>query len=263
MNPVVIWLIGWACASLVMIGVWAWQLRFGKAGIVDVVWTFLVGGLAIAFAATGSGLWERRIIIAALAAFWSLRLGIFLWIRVQSHAEDSRYAAIKEQWGDQAGRRMLMFFQYQAFGAALFSLPMLVAAANAEPLSWVDGVGVGVFLIAAIGEAIADQQLAGFKRNPANRGLVCDRGLWKFSRHPNYFFEWMHWWAYVALAWFAPWGWLAWLGPIAMFYFIVFVTGIPPAERQSLQSRGDAYREYQRRTSSFFPWPPRRSSVQS
>ena len=263
MNPGLLWLVGWGAAACVMVGVWWVQRRWGNAGIVDVVWSYLVGILAIMFAWGSDGLPTRRIIVALLAAFWSIRLGTYLWIRVRSHKEDGRYAALKEQWGDQASRRMLIFFQYQAFGAALFALPMLIASRNGAELNWIDGLGIGVFAIATLGEALADQQLAAFKRELSNSGRVCDRGLWKYSRHPNYFFEWLHWWAYVALAWAAPHGWIAWLGPIAMFYFIVFVTGIPPTEKQSLLSRGEAYRDYQRRTSAFFPWFPRRASSES
>lgn len=260
MNPWIVALGGWLVASLVMVGVWWWQTRTNKAGIVDVVWSYLVGALGVSFAVLGSGLPERRWIIAGLATVWSVRLGTYLWLRVRSHKEDGRYLALKEQWGEKAQFKMALFFQYQAFGAALFALPMLVAAGNKEPLGWIDGVAVGLFVLAATGEALADRQLAQFKADGANVGKVCDKGLWKYSRHPNYFFEWLHWWAYVGLAWAAPWGGLALIGPAAMFYFIVYVTGIPPAEKRALESRGDAYRDYQRRTSPFFPLPPRSSS---
>lgn len=263
MSPWLMVLIGWAASSVVMLGVWAWQKRSGKAGVVDVVWSYLVGALGVTFALSASGLFERRIAVAILAAIWSLRLGTYLWFRVMSHREDGRYDALKEKWGDQAQYQMAIFFQYQAFGATLFAIPMLVAALNSEAWNWIDSCGLVVFAIAAGGEAIADRQLAKFKADRSNVGKVCDRGLWRYSRHPNYFFEWLHWWAYVLLAWGTPWIWLSLIGPLAMFYFIVYVTGIPPAEKQALASRGEAYRDYQRRTSPFFPLPPRSSHSQS
>ena len=115
-----------------------------------------------------------------------------------------------------------------------------------------------IWLIAVSGESLADWQLSAFRHDPANAGQVCQRGLWRYSRHPNYFFEWLHWWAYVCLAAGSPWGGLALAGPAAMLYFLLKVTGVPPTEAQALKSRGDAYRQYQRTTSVFFPWPPQR-----
>src|ERR1700761_3046303 len=140
---------------------------------------------------------------------------------------------------------MFFFFQIQAVGSVLFAVPMLIAARSRAPLGVLDFLGVAIWLIAIGGEATADRQLAAFRRDEANRGAVCQRGLWHYSRHPNYFFEWLHWWAYVALAANAPLGWLTLIGPLAMLYFILFVTGIPPTEAQSLKSRGEKYREYQ------------------
>jgi steroid 5-alpha reductase family enzyme len=117
-------------------------------------------------------------------------------------------------------------------------------------------LAIGVLSIA--GESLADWQLSRFRSQAANRGQVCNHGLWRYSRHPNYFFEWLHWWAYVCFAisnW--PWGCLTLLGPLTMWYLITRVTGIPPTEAQSLKSRGEAYRRYQQTTSPFFPWFPR------
>ena len=105
---------------------------------------------------------------------------------------------------------------------------------------------------------LADRRLAHFRGRPGNRGKTCREGWWHYSRHPNYFFEWLHWWSYMALAAGAPYGWVALLAPTAMFYLLFRVTGIPPTEAQALASRGDDYREYQRTTSVFFPWFPKR-----
>ena len=118
-------------------------------------------------------------------------------------------------------------------------------------------IGVGFWLVSLAGESVADRQLAAFKADPGNRGKVCDVGLWRYSRHPNYFFEWLHWFSYPLIAMGAPSQWVAWLGPVIMLLFLYRVSGIPYTEKQSLKSRGDAYREYQRTTSPFIPWPPK------
>ena len=146
----------------------------------------------------------------------------------------------------------------QGLGAYLFALPCLAAGASDQGLFWLDFLGIGIWVLAIGGEAIADQQLANFKRDPGNRGEVCNVGFWRYSRHPNYFFEWLHWWSYVALALTAPFGWLSILAPIAMWFFLNRVTGIPHTETQAIKSRGDKYRRYQQTTSAFFPWFPRK-----
>ena len=264
MKLLLFFLVTWGLASLVMAAVWAVQRRQGNAGIVDVAWTFAVGSAGVAFALLGEGAWERRLIVGAIAGLWSLRLGSHILHRVLHEPEDGRYQELKAALGDRAQRGLFRFYQYQAFGVALFSLPMLMASANTAALSWIDALGLAVALVSWGGEAIADGQLRRFRMDPANRGQVCERGLWRYSRHPNYFFEWLHWWAYVLLSWGSLWlVAFALIGPLAMYYFIVWVTGIPPTERQALRSRGEAYRRYQARTSPFIPWPPKREGEQA
>ena len=112
-------------------------------------------------------------------------------------------------------------------------------------------------VLAVCGETVADRQLTRFRANPAHRGLTCRAGLWRYSRHPNYFFEWLHWFAYPALAAGSPRWLLAWLGPLVMFVFLRFLSGVPWAEAQALRTRGEDYRDYQHRTPMFFPWFPR------
>ena len=245
-------------AAAIMFLAWSYQFAGGKAGIVDVVWTFSVGLLGICFALfVADGLLSRRIVVAALVGIWSLRLGTHLLIRVVSHDEDERYVRLRAGWGKWRELRMLLFYQSQALATPLFALPMLVAGESAAVWNGWDFLGIAIWLAAMLGEWQADRQLTAFRAAPANRGQVCLAGWWRYSRHPNYFFEWLHWCSYVPLAIFAPAGWLALLAPAAMFYFLNFVTGIPPAETQAVASRGQAYREYQRTTSSFIPWPPR------
>ena len=249
---------GWLAMVVAMGILWQVQRTYGKAGIVDVLWAAGVGVLGVLFALLGDGYPPRRLLIGLLIGGWSLRLTLYLFVRVLGMAEDGRYEAMKRKWGAKTQTYLFAFFQVQAFWSVLFAAPVLIAAGNAAaPLGLLDAAGVAVFVIAVFGELTADRQLQAFRSNRANRGKVCRSGLWRYSRHPNYFFEWIHWWAYVLIGWHAPFGWATLFGPAIMLLFLFKVTGIPPTEENALRSRGDAYREYQRTTSVFFPWPPK------
>jgi len=151
-----------------------------------------------------------------------------------------------------------VFFQVQALWSVLFSLPFLpVAFSRAAAPAWYDVAGVAVWLVAVGGEAVADRQLARFRRRPDSGGTTCREGLWRYSRHPNYFFEWVHWFAYVFLALGSPYVWVALWGPVVMLLFLFKLTGIPYTEKRALASRGEDYRRYQQTTSVFVPWPPK------
>lgn len=248
---------GWLLMAVIMTALWGYQRRTHNAGFVDVCWAAGVGLLGVVYAALAAGEPGRRVLIAACAGIWGLRLGGYLLARVRGEPEDGRYRALREQWGTRTQPLMFAFFQLQAFWAVLFATPMLIAAGNEAPLGWLDALGVTIWAVAVGGEALADRQLARFRARPDARGRVCRDGLWRYSRHPNYFFEWVHWWAYVAFAITAPWGWLTLLWPLLMLAFLLKVTGVPPTEANALASRGDAYRAYQRTTNRFFPGPPR------
>jgi steroid 5-alpha reductase family enzyme len=199
----------------------------------------------------------RQVLVAVLIGIWSLRLGLHIAWRSRQGPEDARYAALRREWGGAFQRRLFVFLQIQAAAAALLGLSMLLAAHNPAPFPRAaDVLGVVVLMGAIAGEGVADEQLRRFKRNPANRGRVCDVGLWSWSRHPNYFFEWFGWLAYPILAIGAwPWGWLALSGPAFMYWLLVYVSGIPLLEQHMMASRGDVFRDYQRRVSAFFPFP--------
>lgn len=256
-NPWILLALGWLLMAAIMAALWFYQKRTRNAGFVDVCWACGVGVLAVAFAALADGNPARRLLIAICAGAWGLRLGGYLLRRVRSEAEDGRYQALRRQWGERTQALMFGFFQVQAFWAVLFATPMLIAAANPTPLDWLDGVAVAIWAVALGGEALADRQLARFRARPDSRSRVCREGLWRYSRHPNYFFEWVHWWAYVAFALGGPWGWLTLVWPVLMLWFLLKVTGVPPTEENAIASRGDAYRAYQRTTNAFFPGPPR------
>ncbi len=244
---------------IAMAFLWWLQRRLGDAGVVDVAWSAGLGLASVYFAITGTGDLERRVFLVLLAGGWAFRLAAYLLKdRVLSGVEDGRYQELKARWGDRAQRNLLWFYEFQALLVAVFSLPFLAAAQRQDPWGhWTDLAALAIWGIAVVGETVADWQLAVFRRNPQNRGKVCQTGLWRYSRHPNYFFEWVHWWTYVFLAWGAPlWG-LSLLGPVLMLLFLFRITGIPATEARALQSRGDAYRRYQATTNAFFPWLPK------
>jgi steroid 5-alpha reductase family enzyme len=251
-------LLGYLFMAIVMTVLWQVQRRSGDAGIVDVAWGLGVAVIAVVFALwTDQGNTSRRVAVAVVALVWALRLSGYVLRRVLTLPEDGRYQTLKEQWGGAAQVKMLQFYQMQAAASVLFALPMLIAMRSEAAWSLWDTLGCVVGLVAIAGESWADWQLSAFRAKPENKGKVCQQGLWRYSRHPNYFFEWVHWWAYVCFAPYAPWGWLTLLFPLTMYYFITQKTGIPPTEEQALKSRGDAYRQYQRTTSAFFPWFPK------
>ncbi|TVQ39539.1 MAG: DUF1295 domain-containing protein [Wenzhouxiangella sp.] len=243
--------------SLAMTLLWAWQIKSRRADWVDVAWAAGIGVLAVYFAVVGDGSLEKRILVVLVTGTWSFRLARHLAVRLAGHdEEDGRYQAMREHFGARSNAFFFVFFLGQALVAWLFALPAWVVANDpSSALSvWVV-LGVMVWLVSLAGESIADRQLAAFRNNPDNKGKVCDVGLWRYSRHPNYFFEWLHWFSYPLIALGAPNQWITWLGPVLMLLFLYRLTGIPYTEKQSLKSRGDAYREYQRTTSAFIPLP--------
>ncbi|HWA24221.1 MAG TPA: DUF1295 domain-containing protein [Lacunisphaera sp.] len=234
--------------------------RLDNYGFVDVAWSYAFALLAAGYAAAGNGWAPRRVLLAGLVGAWSLRLGTHLLRRVAAHhpVEDGRYVQLRKDWAGRFGPKMAGFFQLQAGSVVLLGLGFLSPMMNPTPgFHWLEFAGAGLWLVAIAGEALADAQLAAFKRDPANRGRVCAAGLWRLSRHPNYFCEWLVWVAYFVLALASPGGWVAALGPASILYLLLRVTGIPLTEEQAVRSKGDAYRRYQQTTNAFVPWFPR------
>src|SRR6266851_4783581 len=253
--------------SILMAGAFLVQQRTGNSGWVDTIWTFALG-----LTGAGSALWPvagdapnaRQWLVAALVAVWSLRLGVHIAARTTEITDDPRYAAFAREWGVDSVRKMFIFLQNQGFGSIPLVFAIFVAARlPGDALRLQDYLGALILLAGIAGEALADAQLKRFRTDPANKGRVCDAGLWRWSRHPNYFFEWFGWLAYPVIA-LSPdylWGWATLLAPVFMYWILVYVTGIPPLEAQMLRSRGDRYRDYQSRTSQFFPLPPQKGVV--
>lgn len=242
-------------SALIMVLVWLLALKIRNIGIVDVAWAGLmaVAGIYCAWAASGSDL--ARITVAALSGIWGFRLFFTLFKRVSHEPEDGRYQALRLAWNGSAGK-LFVFFQGQAVIVALFCLPFIAAASNQElALDYRFILAVLVFIASVSGESLADRQLAAFRGNPENKGKTCRTGLWAYSRHPNYFFEWLHWFSYLLLAIGSPYFLLSLIGPVVMLIFLYRVSGIPWTEAQALRSRGEDYARYQREVSAFFPMP--------
>lgn len=237
--------------------VWAICVKVKNYGFLDVAWSYSVLILAPIYAWLGSGDPLRKWLAAAIGALWSFRLGTYLLRRVLRHhpEEDCRYQTLRRDWPGPG--RFLVFFELQAVIAVIFSLPFLLASINPAPgLAIVEWIGLAVAFAALIGEATADAQMKRFKADPANRGEVCQAGWWRYSRHPNYFFESMVWWGFFVFALGSPHGWITVVCPLLMLWFLFQVTGIPLTEKHAVESKGEAYRQYQLTTSAFIPWFP-------
>ena len=207
--------------SLIMAAAWGVQLATGNSGWIDTTWSLGVGAVGAAAAVWPlSADWPhwRQICLALLAAAWCLRLAIHIARRTAAKTDDPRYRGLMAQWGDAARRRLFWFLQSQALVGVILVLSIALAAHNPDPaLRLQDFLGLALLAVAILGEAIADRQLRIFAADPRNRGGVCDVGLWGWSRHPNYFFEWLSWLAYpviaIDFAGYEPLGWLALAAP--------------------------------------------------
>ncbi len=240
---------------------WAIQLRTRNASIVDVGWAAGLGLLAVFYALFGEAFLPRKILLAAVVGIWSLRLASHLYRDriANGRPEEGRYQTIRADWGDKAAEKFFFFFLTQGLLNIVLALPFLIIALNPKPgLTVLEWIGAALWVVAVKGEALADRQLKDFKADKNRTERVCRRGLWNYSRHPNYFFEFLIWCSFALIATASPWGWMGWISPLMMLYFLLKVTGIPLAEAQALKSRGEEYRRYQNDTSIFIPWFPKR-----
>ncbi|MFM0080376.1 DUF1295 domain-containing protein [Paraburkholderia sediminicola] len=253
-----------AAAVIALIGlivifsaVWAWQLKTGNAGMVDPVWAYSLGLVAVLYAVLSNGDPVSRALTALGGLVWGVRLGTHLWKRNFGKPEDARYRRFREEWGDKAASKMFWFFQVQVAISMLLSIAFLVPSyrRSAPASGWIV-LAVVVWIASVVGEGIADRQLKRFAQDPANHTTVCRVGLWRYSRHPNYFFECVHWLAYIALSIGTPWGWFTLLPPVLMAFLLLKLSGIPLLE-ESMAKRRAGYADYMRTTSALIPWPPR------
>ena len=253
-----------AALSAIMVVAWQVQRTTGHTGWIDVCWTFGTGIVAalgsLAPLRADHPPDARQIMVAVLIVVWSLRLGGHILLRTREVGDDPRYRDLVMQWGAKADLRMFLQLQAQAAVGLILATSVTLAANNTRPnLGFQDFLGLALLIGALAGEAISDWQLRRFRSDPANRGRICEAGLWSLSRHPNYFFEWLCWLAYpviaIDLSEANPLGWITLLAPACMYWVLVHVSGIPPLEAHMLRSRGEPFRALQARTRAFFPFP--------
>jgi steroid 5-alpha reductase family enzyme len=248
-----------AWTALAMGLLWLASLRLRDASIVDIYWGPGFAAIAaVAFLVAGGG-HPRRALVLALALGWGLRLGVYLLWRNAGHGEDPRYAAMRRRHGERFGIVSLTsVFGLQAALQWIVSLPLQLTQAAPGPASLgaLDALGVALWCAGMLFETIGDLQLARFKADPKSQGQVLDRGLWRYTRHPNYFGDFLAWWGFGAIALAGPYGAFALIGPALMSFLLMRYSGVPTLER-SIGKRRPGYREYQQRTNAFFPGPPR------
>ena len=253
----------WALAAGLQGVLWLVQQRTRNAGIVDVGWALSFALVALLFAWRAASPVTAWVPLALIVAAWSLRLGGYLIARGAARSpEEGRYVHLRQRWAPHAASRFFVFFQAQAALTGILSTAFVVPFVAAPwDGGWLRALGAAISVAGIAGEALADAQLARWKRDPSHRGQVCDAGLWAYSRHPNYFFEWCVWVGYTVycLA-FWPYGLVALGGQALILGSILKVTGIPATEAHALRSKGDLYRRYQQTTSAFVPLPRRKSS---
>lgn len=241
--------------TLIFAAGWIYSCKIKNVGLVDAMWALTLGIPVIIYITYHNSTSTRNIILLTMALVWSLRLGIHLAKRVYKEhpTEDKRYAALRKRWGTNATKYFLIVFLINAILVFLLSLPFYYSSKFTAPLQPIEWIGLAIFIIGVIGEAIADHQLNKFKTNPTD-DKICRIGLWNYSRHPNYFFEAVIWFGIYIFCAASPGGIYTIHAPIIITFFLIKVTGIPPLEHYLLKSRGDAYKQYQQTTSAFVPW---------
>jgi steroid 5-alpha reductase family enzyme len=253
--------------SAMMSLAWFVQRRTGQSGWIDATWSFAIGaaGLFLSLAPLeGSLSGPRQYLVAFFALVSASRLGLHIVARSFNAGEDPRYHDLALEWGHDFPRRLFWFLQIQAACAFLLSIAVFLAAHNPSPFpAATDAVGTLFLTAAVVGEAWSDATLARFRKLRTFGNGVCMNGPWAWSRHPNYFCQWLIWvgFALIALDFSGTWpqGWLALLAPAFIYWLLVYVSGVPPLEKHMLASRGAEFRAYQDRVNVFFPGPQKRA----
>lgn len=234
-----------------------WQVSkcITNVSIVDAMWAYALLIPIGIFIVANEGGTVRNVILLSIAAVWSLRLGTHLAARIYRSypIEDNRYRGLRKLWKERAHRNFFILFQINGLLVFLLSLPFYFASKNSASLGMLELIGLVVFLIGWLGESLADRQLSNFLKESKSK-QICEVGLWNYSRHPNYFFEAVIWIGIYIFCSASPLGYLCIHAPLLMIFLLTKVTGIPPAEKSSISSKGYAYRAYQKTTSSFIPW---------
>lgn len=249
-NPLII---AFLCCVMIQLLAWLWQKRTVNADTVDIAWTLGIIVCVVVYLMTINAPFNNVLMVLAFPILWYLRLLFHLIMRYDVSHEDSRYQNLRAHWSAHTQLKFFIFFQFQAVLSVLFSLTAYWVLTSAAVTTTQITIATLIGVAALIGVSIADQQLYRFKKNN-DSSQVCNQGLWRYSRHPNYFFEWVHWFVYPVLLWHTD--YLLWSIGIAglMLLFLLKLTGIPFSEQQALKKRGQAYRDYMRQTSPFIPW---------
>lgn len=258
----VYWIVVSTAISMgVMFLLWLVAEKNQRADLVDIGWAACISCAAVLAALLSDGHLVQRFLPAGLVLIWSARLLFSLIKRlITTRVEDPRYQNLRRYLGSRTSVGFFLIFQIEALLVPLLTLPIFMAT-HRQMLSGDFGfiIGAALWLIGFVGETIADSQLERFKQAPSP-DRVCNIGLWRYSRHPNYFFEWVMWVSYAVMALGHPWAISAFSAPLIMFVLLRWVTGVPPSESQAIASRGEAYRRYQNTTSAFFPLPRKNTS---
>ena len=240
---------------------WLIQLLSKNSNIIDVCWSFAIGACALYLFFSVQPQHLTAYTVLVLGTLWSLRLGTHLLLNrvVLSQEEDTRYQKLRADCGKGYNHFVLWFVWFQALTICVFIIPFILVCQEQQSSFLLICIGICVAATSIVGVFIADQQLERWKNNPNNKGRTCNVGLWHYSRHPNYFFEWLYWCSYPIICWPLDYGYLAILVPVFELWLLLKMTGIPYTERCSLANRSD-YASYQKLTSPFFPWFPRKEA---
>jgi len=238
---------------------WWLQVKTQNGGLVDAVWAITLGGLASLYALTGTAPLETRLLLALMGLAWGLRLGWHLWVRNWGRAEDFRYAQFRKEWGPKVNAKMFWFFQFQNLFTLMLSASafIVVAYRSDNPPLWAFALAGLIWIVSVVGEGMADAQMEAFRCNPSNKGKVCRDGLWRYSRHPNYFFETVFWLSFLPLAIGSAYWWVTLGAPLVMAFLLTKLSGMPLLEKE-MAARKPGYADYVRTTSALIPWQPKR-----
>lgn len=241
--------------------IWILYLYLNNAAVVDIGWGLGFIIISLIYILLGEGFNQKNILYFIIISAWGLRIMFYLFKRfLHEKVEDKRYQKLRLEWKTHIPVKFFFFFQFQALLEIVLSLPFLFVSMDSTPgLTYMHILGFLITLLALLGETIADEQLFNFKKDPGNSGKTCNTGLWYYSRHPNYFFEWLVWVGLAVFAMGVPYGWLSLISPVIMYILLIYFSGVPLAEEQSLKSRGEDYRIYQEMTSMFFLLPKRKN----
>ena len=249
----------WAALAIAAVGVWCVSLVLKDASIADIVWGLGFLFLAILYARPHRPLSPRGSLVLLMVVAWSVRLATHLLWRNWGRGEDPRYAAMRANWGKNFWWVSLFtVFGLQAALMWVISAPLYQSmnASLVAPLGWVGGVGVLLWVVGMYFESVADWQLLRFKSDPDNKGKVLESGLWRYSRHPNYFGEFLIWWGFFLIAAETVGGIWTVVSPLVVSYLLLRVSGVPMLDQLLRRTKGD-YRHYIERTNAFFPWFPK------